>query len=432
MLVIVLRVLGGAHKGTGEPPGTTLAQLQPEKFTAPTIEFVNPESGSGVALVPGQVDVVVVGAGVIGLSVAWRAAQAGMSVVTADPEPGRGASWAAAGMLAPVTELHYGEEGLLALNLAAARRWDGFAAELAAVAGPVGYLRSGTLLVAADEDDRVWARELFEYQQSLGLEVEWLSASAARELEPALAPGVRAALWAPHDHQVHNRQLIAALLTAATAAGVQLVGEAVEEIERTGPAVSGVRLASGRSLSCGAVVLAAGCWSPLVGGLPPAAVPAVRPVKGQILRLGRSSQGPLLGRSVRAVVEGSSLYLVPRQDGSLVVGATVEERGFDTTVVAGAVYEMLRDARRVVPGVSEMVLDEAVAGLRPGSPDNGPVVGAVSSVPGLVLATGHYRNGILLAPVTADAVVALLAGGEPPPELAAFGPDRFAASAVPC
>ena len=421
------------HRGTGEPPGTTLAQLQLAESTVPTIKLVNPPwRSSGTIEIPARADAVVVGAGVIGLSVALRAVQAGMTVVMADPEPGRGASWAAAGMLAPVTEVHYGEEALLDLNLAAARRWGRFAAELDALAGPVGYLRSGTLLVAADEDDRTWAQELFEYQQSLGLDVQWLNASAAREMETVLAPGIRAGLWAPDDHQVHNRRLLEALLSAVTAAGVRLVGEAVEEIERTGPVVTGVRLASGRSVSCPAVVLAAGCWSPLVGGVPPAAVPAVRPVKGQILRLGPGSEGPRLRRSVRAVVEGSSLYLVPRQDGSLVVGATVEEQGFDTTVLAGAVYEMLRDARRVVPAVSEMVLDEAMAGLRPGSPDNGPVVGASVSVPGLVLATGHYRNGILLAPITADAVVALLSGGEPPSELLAFGPDRFApAGALP-
>jgi glycine oxidase len=382
---------------------------------------------SGAA--PSRADVVVVGGGVIGLSTAWRAAQAGMSVVVADPEPARGASWVAAGMLAPVTELHYGEETLLAANLAAARRWDAFAAELASAAAPIGYRRCGTLLVAADDGDRAWAQELFEFEGTLGLEVEWLTGRQARHMEPALAPGVRAALWAPGDHQVDNRLLLGALLVAASAAGVVVVPEAVEAVDVAAGSVSGVRLSSGTDIAAPAVVLAAGCRSGLVGGLPEAVLPAVRPVKGQILRLRPRVGGLRLGRSVRAVVEGSSVYLVPREDGSLVVGATVEEQGFDTMVTAGAVYELLRDARTVVPGVSELTLDEAVAGLRPGSPDNGPVVGTHEAVAGLVVATGHYRNGILLAPLTADSAVAALTGRQAPPELLPFGPARF--SSVP-
>lgn len=400
-----------------------MAQLQLHQDTARRIAIVNR-----------TFDVAVVGGGVIGLSAAWRAAQLGMTVAVCDPQPGRGASWAAAGMLAPVTELHYGEEALLALNLAAAGRWEGFAAELEAVAGPVGYRCSGTLLVAANEDDRVWAGELFSFQRRLGLDVEWLSARQARALEAALAPGVRGGLWAPSDHQVNNRLVVAALLSALAQAGVTLVTEAVDRLECSAGTLGGVRLSSQAVLGARAAVLAAGCHTPLVGGLPPGTVPPVRPVKGQILRLTPGAGAPALGRAVRAVVEGASIYLVPRHDGSLVVGATVEERGFDTSVTAGAVYELLRDARRVVPAVSEMVLDEACAGLRPGSPDNGPIVGALGDVPGVVVATGHYRNGFLLAPVTADAVVAVLAGREPPPEIASFAPHgrRPLARAVPC
>lgn len=393
-----------------------MAQLPLAKDTARSIGGVHREVG---------VDVAVVGAGVVGLSIAWRAAAAGLRVVACDPAPGRGASWAAAGMLAPVTEVHYGEEALLALNLAAARRWETFAGELAAAGGPVGFRRTGTLLVAADEGDRSFAEALFAFQQELGLEVEWLTASRARALEPALAPGLRGALWAPGDHQVHNRLLVGSLLAACGAAGVEVVADAVAEVLLEGGAVRGVGLAGGATVTAPAVVVAAGCRSATLGGLPEGAVPAVRPVKGQILRLHPTDDRPVLGRSVRAVVEGASLYLVPREDGSLVVGATVEEQGFDTAVTAGAVYELLRDARRLVPATAEMVLGEALAGLRPGSPDNGPVVGA-SSVPGLLVATGHYRNGILLAPLTADAVCALLAGDDVPEALAGFGPDRFA------
>ena len=331
----------------------------------------------------GGYDVAVVGGGVIGLCSAWKIASEGMRVAVVDPDPGRGASWVAAGMLAPVSEVHHGEEALLALALASARLWPAFAAELAeTVARPIGYRTTGTLVVAADEGDRAWAHELFEFQRHLGLGVEWLTGRRARQLEPNIAPGVR--------------------------------------------------LDDGTTLLAPTVVLAAGSWSAGLEGLPEGAAPAVRPVKGQILRLRPGGGAPVLTPTVRGLVQGSSVYVVPRDDGTVVVGATVEERGFDTAVTAGAVYELLRDAHRVVPGITEMVLDEASAGLRPGSPDNAPIVGpcAVRGAEGLVLATGHYRQGILLAPITAAAVAALVSGREPPEEMRAFGPERFVATAA--
>jgi glycine oxidase len=376
-------------------------------------------------------DVVVVGGGVIGLAAAWKIAVRGMAVAVVDPEPGRGASWAAAGMLAPVSEVQRGEEPLLALNLASARLWPSFTRELTeAVGRGIGYLTSGTLVVAADDGDRAWTEELYEFQLELGLDVEWLTGRRARQLEPSIAPGVRAAIWTPGDHQVDNRLLLGALLDAAEGAGVALHRHKAATLECAAGAVSGVRLAEGSTLRAGAVVLAAGSWSGQLGGLPPGTVPAVRPVKGQILRLLPCERAPVLTRTVRGVVQGSSVYVVPRENRTVVVGATVEERGFDTDPTAGAVYELLRDAHRVVPGITEMVLGEISTGLRPGSPDNAPVVGraAVDGADGLVVATGHYRQGILLAPLTAAAVAALIAGDEPPDEMAPFGPERFAPS----
>ncbi|HUY21063.1 MAG TPA: glycine oxidase ThiO [Acidimicrobiales bacterium] len=383
-------------------------------------------------------DVVVVGGGAIGLATAWTLAARGLAVAVVDPEPGRGASWAAAGMLAPVSEVHHGEEPLLALALAAARQWPAFAAELeAAVGRSVGYRATGTLVVAVDDGDRAWTEELLAFQRDLGLDVQWLSGRAARHLEPGVAPGVRGAIWVADDHQVHTRLLVGALLDAAAGAGAELWRDRAVSLECGGGAVSGVHLAAGPRLRAGCVVLAAGCWSGGLDGLPDGAVPPVRPVKGQILRLtptGQAGTGPapVLGRTVRGIVRGASVYLVPRQDGSVVVGATMEERGFDTAVTAGAVYELLRDAHRVVPGVTELVLGEARAGLRPGSPDNAPIVGrpAVAGVDGLVVATGHFRQGILLTPITARAVAAIVDGAEPPAEMAPFGPGRFAGVAT--
>jgi glycine oxidase len=373
---------------------------------------------------------VVVGGGAIGLTSAWRLAGRGMRVAVVDPEPGRGASWVAAGMLAPVTEVHYTEERLVALTLASARRWPAFAAELEADAGcGIGYRACGTLVVDADEGDRAWSDELYALQRSLGLDVERLNARRVRQLEPHIAPGVRSGLLAAGDHQVQTRRFVAALIQAATACGVQWHRGPATAVDVSAGAVAGVHC-DGAFLPAPVVVLSAGCWSGSIAGVPAGVVPTIRPVKGQILRLSGDAGRPLLGRSVRGLVGGSSVYLVPRADGTVVVGATVEERGFDTTVTAGAVYELLRDARRVVPGVTELAVVETSAGLRPGSPDNAPVVGA-TAVDGLVLATGHYRNGILLSPLTAEVVAAVATGGEPPDEMAPFTPARFARRTAP-
>jgi glycine oxidase len=373
-------------------------------------------------------DVVVAGAGVIGLSIAWKAAMSGFAVALVDPEPGHGASWAAAGMLAPVSELHFGEEDLLALNIASARRWPSFASELESYTGrSVGYLTSGTLLVAIDQGDRAIAQRMFDFQRELGLGVEWLNARRARELEPNLSPAVRGGLLADADNQVDNRLLISALMEATRRSGCRFHSARVKAVETTGGAVSGALLDTGDFLGASAMVLASGAWSAELTGVPETSLPPVRPVKGQILRLRTPPHGPLIGRAVCGIVNGEEIYLVPRLDGTVVVGATVEEKGFDTTVTAGATYELLRDAHRVVPGVSELELVEASANLRPGSPDNAPILGP--SQPdgprGFIVATGHYRNGILLAPITAEYVTALLKGSEPPLEVMPFSPARF-------
>jgi glycine oxidase len=368
-------------------------------------------------------DAVVVGGGVIGLAIAWRAAQAGMAVTVVDERrPGRGASWAAAGMLAPVTEVHYGERPLLDLNLAAATRWPGFAAEVEAASGrPVGYTPVGTLAVARDADDNAALEDLYQFQLRCGLEVERLRSRECRRLEPGLAPGIRGGVLAAGDHQVDNRALVEALLSACERAGVRMVAGRVAELAAEGDRVTGVVLDGGERLAAATVVLAAGCWSGGIGGVAAEALPPVRPVKGQLLYLRGPAAEPLCSRNVR----GLEVYVVPRGDGRVVVGATVEEQGFDTRVTAGAVHDLLRAALELLPDVAELELLETVCGLRPGSPDNAPMIGPAGPE-GLVVATGHYRNGILLTPVTADAVAELLATGRVPEAIAPFAPGRFA------
>ncbi|MEV0552934.1 glycine oxidase ThiO [Streptomyces sp. NPDC050597] len=376
-------------------------------------------------------DVLVVGGGIIGLVTAWRAAQRGFTTALVDPEPGGGAAQVAAGMLAAVTELHYGEQTLLGLNLASARRYPDFAAELTEATGQdIGYRQCGALAVALDADDRAHLREVHALQRRSGLESEWLSGRECRRLEPMLAPGVRGGLRVDSDHQVDPRRLSTALVTACERTGVTFHRTWAERLTVVRDRAVGVVTTDGTALSAGQVVLAGGSLSGRLTGVPDDVLPPVRPVKGQVLRLAIPKRfAPFLSRSVRAVVRGSHIYLVPRDSGELVVGATSEELGWDTTVTAGGVYELLRDAHELVPGITELPLTETRAGLRPGSPDNAPLLGP-TELPGLLLATGHYRNGVLLTPVTGDAMAHALTTGELPDEARPFTPRRFGAAAL--
>lgn len=413
--------------------------------------------------------VVVTGGGVIGLSIAWRAAQRGFSVTLADPSPGQGASFAAAGMLTPVSEAAYTEKELFALGAASLGRYPAFAAELAAASGePASFRTAGTLQIGYDADDLAVIDELHALQDSLGVPGQRLTARECRRLEPMLDPSVRGGLLAEADGSVDPRQLTRALLAATEQAGVRLIRQPVEGI-LTGPGdrwpgdrrpgdrwpgdggpgdggpgdglgtgprpgagggtdqpgrerAGGVRLADGSTITADWTVLAAGWNSAAIEGLPADCVPPVRPVKGQVARL-RAPDG-FLRRTVRGIVRGSSVYLVPRDNGELVLGATQEDLGPDTRVTAGGLWELLRDARALVPGITELEFTEAVARLRPGTPDNAPVLGPCRMA-GLVLATGHFRNGVLLTPVTADIITGYLETGQMPEIAAHFTIDRF-------
>jgi glycine oxidase len=375
-------------------------------------------------------DVVVVGGGVIGLASAWRLAQRGAAVMVVDPHPGGGASGVAAGMLAPITEARLGEEALLRLNLASWSLWPAFGAEVERAAGAgIGYRADGTLVVALDADDRIALDELAARHRAMGLDVTPLRGPEVRRLEPGLAPGVRAGFLAAGERSVDPPALVEGLRRAATAAGVGFVAAAVERIATTpsGGRVAGVVLAgeaAPRQVDAETVVLAAGCRSAGIAGLPEAARPPVRPVKGEILTLRQPPGPPLVTHTVRGLVHGFTVYLVPRADGRLIVGATVQERGWDTRVTAGGAYELVRDALALVPGLDDAELMAVRAGLRPGTPDDVPLIGR-SAMEGLVVATGHYRNGILLTPITAEAVAAALAGEPLPPEVGACDPRRF-------
>jgi glycine oxidase len=372
-----------------------------------------------------RLDVVIVGAGVIGLACAWRAASRGLRVCVLERgQPGDGASGVAAGMLAPVGEATWGEEGLLDFALYSHARWPSFAAELEGVSGrDAGLIEIGAVHVALDRDEAEALHRRFELMRSLELDARWLSGREARSLEPGLSPSAVGGVHAPHESAVDPRLLLEALRAAAAAAGAELfTGADVRDALLEGDRLIGVRTADGTAHRAERTVLAAGAWSGEATWLPDWVRPAVRPVKGEILTL----RGPASAPVCEHLVVSERVYIVPRPDGRLIVGATVEERGFDVRVTAGGVYELLREAYRALPEVAELELAGAIAGLRPGTPDNAPLIG-VSELDGLLLATGHFRNGILLAPATAEVVAATLAGEEPDIDTSPFSPTRFGA-----
>ncbi|WP_425599146.1 glycine oxidase ThiO [Azospirillum aestuarii] len=363
-----------------------------------------------------------IGAGVIGLSIAWRLAAAGCRVEVFDRgAAGRGASHAAGGMLAACVETEPGEESLLPLTRASQDLWPAFAAELEAASGMAVDLRGeGTMVIALNADDAAKVRFLHEFQTRLGLPVEWLSGAEVRRREPYLQPGVAGALFCAGDHQVDNRKVAAALHTAALRAGAAIHEYAeVSRIEVRGGRAVGVQVGD-RLVEADRVILAAGAWSGWIDGLSPAVRPPVRPVKGQMLCLRMDARLPLL----RHVVWTPGTYLIPRLDGRLLVGATTEERGFDDRLTAGAQFALLEGAWRALPGIAELPIEEAWAGFRPGTRDDAPILG-LSEVEGLVYATGHHRNGILLTPITANSVARLVLTGETDPVIRPFALDRF-------
>ena len=366
--------------------------------------------------------IAVIGGGAIGLSIGWRLALAGCRVdVFEAKEAGRGASWAAAGMLAASLETEPQEERLLALTRASAGQWREFARELEAYTGlSIGYRDEGTIAVAGTRDDAERLRVNFEFQRGLGLAMEWLSGAAVRAREPHLAATIVAGVFCAEDHQVDNRQLVLALKAALLRAGGRLHEQRAAALAIDGRCVRGVRVGD-ELWPTDAVVLAAGAWSAGVDGWPAAVKLPVRPVKGQMVMLQMAPERPLL----RHVVWAPKAYLVPRRDGRLLIGATVEERGFDTTVTAGGLYALLEAAWRTLPGIEDLPVIETWAGSRPGSRDDAPILGP-SPIDGLILATGHYRNGILLTPITATAISELVLRGRLPEPAASFSIERFA------
>lgn len=380
--------------------------------------------------------VAVIGGGIVGLAIAWEASRRGHRVTLMDPAPADGATHAAAGMLAPVSELHYQEESLLNLTLPSSGAYEKFTADLEAASGmETGYHRTRTLVAAIDAADRQTLQDLRCVQVGLGLHVEELTTRQARSVESLLGPQLTGAFLVPGDHQVDPRSMATALQTALAqqpvmrmvkvSASALIHGDALDP-----DAVTGVLLETGEQIDADEVVLANGLGAADVLGVPAGLRLPLRPVHGDILRLRVPEHlRPLITSTVRGLVHGSPIYVVPRQDGTVVIGATQRENG-SAELSAGGVYELLRDAQALIPAVAELELIEAICRTRPGTPDNAPLLGRCrhhdgSDVRGVVIATGFFRHGVLLAPIAALICADLINRNEPGIDIEQFRPDRF-------
>ena len=372
-------------------------------------------------------DVLIVGGGTIGLSIGFELVRQGTPVTVFErDQAGRGTSYQAAGMLAPDAEIEFEERELYDLNRESLRRWPDFAQRVETASGQsVDYRNEGTLIVADDRDSAEALERLYEFQRGQGLDVEWLTGEEAKEIEPFVAPRLSAAVFAPSDHQVDNRRLVDALRVAFEAEGGTLHEKTPVKAVIPDAEAPAVRTADVERVAANRVVVAAGVWSRELDGLTPEATPPVRPVKGQMIQLRRKRPFDL-----QHVVRGPEAYLAPKSNGRVVLGATSEEMGFDTTVTAGGLYDLLEGGWEVVPGIRDLPVDETWAGLRPASRDHAPLLGETAA-PGIIMATGHYRHGILLTPITAEEIARLIRTGETSGWLKPFSPLRFSEAGSP-
>lgn len=363
----------------------------------------------------------IIGGGIIGLGIGWQLQRRGVEVTLLEKgRVGRESSWAAAGMLAPYAEVGFEEVELMKLGQESLRQYPRFVDELAEDADNVPeFDRCGTMLVGVDRDDTEHLRRLYQFREELSLTVEMITGTEAREREPLLSPRVVSAIWLPEDAQIDNRALVRSLKKAFEAAGGLLLEKTeVQNVTISDGQIKGVSTASSNFLF-DKLVLAAGCWSGRIAGIPSGLTPPIRPVKGQIITLKKTDECDL-----QEIVRSPRMYLVPKEDGTLRLGASSEEKGFDQVPTAGVQKELLEEGWESVPSIYDLPLLETTVGLRPASRDHAPIIGQ-TDVEGLYYATGHYRHGILLAPVTVYSLVDEILNNRVADAVELFRPGRF-------
>lgn len=379
----------------------------------------------------GTPDTVIIGAGIAGLSAAWYLTRAGQSVTLIDPTPGLGASHAAGGMIAPTSEMVYQHITMRTLMSASAATYPQFIAELEeAVGHSVGFRSTDTLCLAATPADRDAFANLAEIQQASGMQVDQLTTRQARQLEPALSPSIAGAFLVPGDHQVNPRRLIRGLCEAIIADGRStLLPHRVTEIVRHSDGrATGVQCSDGSTIHAESILLSPGASIAGIDGVPEYECLRLRPIYGDVLRARlRPGHTPLFTSTIRGLVHGRTVYLIPRDDGEIVIGATEREDGLDGVLLEGA-YQLLKDAQTIVPGTAHLELTEILARARPGTPDDLPYLGHLPGVRGLVVSTGYSRHGILLAPLGGHLAAKLILGEDPTGQeaaiLTATAPER--------
>ncbi|MCC6864693.1 MAG: glycine oxidase ThiO [Ignavibacteria bacterium] len=366
-------------------------------------------------------NIAIIGGGIIGLSVGWQLAKKGLKVAIYErSKAGQGASHAAAGMLAPQAEMGFEDIEMFNLCRKSLEMYPKFVDELYSDTGiKVEVEKTGCILPGFDRDDTERLRRLFDFREKVGLDVIWLTGSEAREIEPFLSPRCTGAIWIYDDAQINNRLLLNVLKKAFVICGGKLFEDhEVENINIEGKNIKGIYV-HGSFLNYDTVIVAAGSWSKQINGIPEYLQPPVRPVKGQIisLRLNETCR-------ITKVVRAPDVYLLPKSDGRLVIGASVEEMGYDLNPTAGEIYRLLERGWQAVPAIYDLPIESIDVGLRPGSRDHMPIIGN-SDVNGLYFASGHYRNGILLTPVTAFELSEWISAGIKSEILNGFGIQRF-------
>lgn len=365
--------------------------------------------------------IAIIGGGVIGLSIGWQLLRKGAKVTLLERDQvGSHTSYVAAGMLAPYAEVGFEEIELMKLGQKSLRLYPKFLDQLAEDADDLPTLdRCGTLMVGIDRDDTERLRRLYDFREELALPVELMTGSAAREREPHLSPNVVSAVWLPRDAQIDNRKLLKALKQAfLNRGGVLYEQTTADEIQQPGASLH-IATGGGHAIEADAVVIAAGSWSGMIDGLPENHQALIRPEKGQILTLKQTRDCEL-----SCIIRSPRTYLVPKEDNTIRLGATSEDKGFDTSITAGGLKYLLEYGWEVVPSIYDLPVMESIAGLRPAARDNRPAIGP-TAVPGVYMAGGHHRNGILLTPVTAFEASGELMDGTESDLLQPFRPERF-------